>query len=82
MEEELQRFINHELLNDLGNVDVDQELLISGVIDSMGVMRLVRYLDDDFHITIPFEDITLTNFTSIRRLADYIKAKHPGAGPA
>ncbi|MDX1784495.1 phosphopantetheine-binding protein [Roseovarius sp. ZX-A-9] len=48
------------------------ELLLSGLLDSLSVMRLVAFLEMEFGITIPPEDITVTNLASIDAMAAYL----------
>ncbi|QIE47929.1 acyl carrier protein (plasmid) [Pseudohalocynthiibacter aestuariivivens] len=48
------------------------ELLLSGLLDSLSVMRLVAFLEMEFGITIPPEDITVTNLASVDAMAAYL----------
>ena len=73
-------FVQTELLGDATRrVEMDDELLMDGVLDSLGVMRLVSYLETETGNTIPAEDVTLENFRSIRTIAAYIA--QPGNSP-
>ena len=73
-------FVQTELLGDATRrVEIDDELLMDGVLDSLGVMRLVSYLEAKTGSAIPAEDVTLENFRSIRTIAAYIA--QPGSSP-
>ena len=49
----------------------EEELLLSGMIDSLGVMSLVSFIEQTYKINIPFEDVTLENLCSIDAIAEY-----------
>ena len=73
---QIKQFIETELLVADGDVDLayDEDLLMSGMVNSLGVMRLVSYTSEAFGIEIPPEDITMENFVSIEALATYLQA--------
>ena len=55
-------------------LDVDRNLL-GDVIDSMGVMQLVVFLEEGFNVRIPDEDILPANFRSVRSLVGLVLGK-------
>lgn len=57
----------------------DDRLLESGVIDSMGVMELVGFLQDQFAIAVDERDITEEHFGSIGAIAGYVVRRQPSA---
>lgn len=74
MIDQIRSFIVEELLD--GNpVGDDEDLLLSGLVDSLGVMRLVGFLEDAFSTAIPPEDITIENFSNISGIAGYMVRK-------
>jgi acyl carrier protein len=75
--ETLKRFITTELLANRQelNLGPDDNLLISGLIDSLGVMRLVSFIEDNFGIHVPPEDVTIENFQSISILSTYLETR-------
>ncbi|WP_170422298.1 acyl carrier protein [Ruegeria arenilitoris] len=52
-------------------VSDDEELLLSGMVDSLGVMSLVSFIEQTYGIEIPFEDVTLENLCSITAISKY-----------
>jgi len=83
LESEIRKFITENMLfsADGFNYDDDASLLEAGIVDSIGVMELVSFVDKTYKITVPPEDISPDNFDSINRLANYIRLKQ-GAGRA
>ena len=55
----------------------DEELLISGLIDSIGVMRLVTYLEQHYAITIPPQDVIIEHFATIDTIITYLTKRVP-----
>ena len=56
-------------------LDRDDNLIDSGVLDSLSTLNLVSYLEGEYGITIGSEDITLENFSTVAQLAALIEAK-------
>ncbi len=56
-------------------IDDDVALLESGVIDSLGVLDLVQFLDESFGITISDDELTPDNFSSINAMAAFVEQK-------
>jgi acyl carrier protein len=66
-------FIKQEILHGRSvalNDDVD--LLASGVIDSLGILRMVAFMEERFGVKVPDEDVVFENFQNIRVMAQYI----------
>ena len=76
-------FINDDLLAGQDEtVTDDTELLMDGIIDSLGVMRLVAFVESACGLTIPPEDVTIDRFGSVAMLAAYVQSIQPGEGAA
>lgn len=56
----------------------DASFLETGVIDSMGVMELVLFIEERFGVKTEDHEIVPENFDSIRSLASYIRGKMAG----
>jgi acyl carrier protein len=75
VQESIKTFLTTELLRDNQNLSVDDNLLDSGLVDSLGVMLLVSYVEQQFSICVPLEDVTIEHFCSIRAIAEYIESR-------
>ncbi|MES0863781.1 acyl carrier protein [Ruegeria sp. SCPT10] len=70
----LRNYVQQTLLG--GRLITDtEELLLSGMIDSLGVMSLVGFVEETYGIDIPFEDMTLENLNSIDAILRYADAR-------
>nr|WP_321250225.1 acyl carrier protein [uncultured Ruegeria sp.] len=72
-EEQLQSLRDYVRVTLLGGLNVtdDEELLLSGKIDSLGVMSLVAFVEQTYSIEIPLEDVTLENLSCITAISVY-----------
>ena len=52
----------------------DENLLLSGLLDSLGVMSLVSFIETQFEMTVPFDDVVIENFATLGAMTDYIRA--------
>ena len=70
-EQRVLKFVHEDLMNEDGPLQLTatDDLLTAGYIDSLGVMRLVAYLEQTFNVTISTDAVTVENFTTARRIA-------------
>lgn len=54
------------------DIKVDDDLLSAGIIDSLGILQLVAFIEQQFGITVQDEDVVFENFSSVRAMADYV----------
>ncbi len=64
-----------------GSIGDDDSFLETGVIDSMGVMELVAFVQSEFAIEVAQNEIVVENFDSIRKLARFVQRKLPRKQP-
>ncbi|WP_170480690.1 phosphopantetheine-binding protein [Ruegeria arenilitoris] len=70
-DQEIADFISKTIL-DGRQVSTTQELLLSGILDSLGVMTLVAFLETEMKIQIPTEKITFENFSSVEQVSGFL----------
>ena len=77
-------YIQNNLLTGKGEIELSPEddLLGSGLLDSMGVMRLVGFVEDRFNIKIPPEDIVIENFMDVKAITKYVESQHADNEPS
>lgn len=71
---QIRDFIVAKLLNGRAVSD-DENLLLSGLIDSLGVFELIAFLEKSFALTIPLDEVVLENFTSVDTIDAYVATK-------
>lgn len=77
LQRQLIDYISTEILDEMemGDIDVDDDLLRTNLLDSLGVMRLVTFIHDELNVDVPAEDVTLGNFRTVAVLASYLSAR-------
>lgn len=60
------------------NMDDEESFLEAGVVDSLGVLELVTFVEESFGITVPDDDVIPANFDSVDKLSAYIDRKKTG----
>jgi acyl carrier protein len=73
--DELKKSLRRALASRFGvrkAVDDDTALFSGGLIDSLSVIELVSYVEETAECVVPPEDITLENFDSILRIAEFV----------
>ena len=76
--EMLKQFISDELApeNNVENLDENDSLLESGIIDSMGILKLITFIEDNFEIKIEAEELIPENFETLYAISNMISTFH------
>jgi acyl carrier protein len=77
IESSIKEFIAKNLLfSDGGFLYSDTaSFLEEGIVDSVGVMELVSFVEESFGIMVDDLDVTPDNFDSVEKLSTYIQSK-------
>ncbi len=67
----IKQFIESELLYDKDSVNVGEKdsLIETGVIDSLGIVKLLAFLEETFSIRIPDDELIPENFETIEAIS-------------
>ncbi len=62
---------------DLGKKSLrpDEDLLEQGILDSIGIMKLIVFIEENFGIQVEDEEIIPENFQSLNSIAAFIERK-------
>ena len=76
IQQKLIRFLEEEILVDKeqSKIAPDQSLF-SGVLDSLGTLRLVVFIEETYGIQVADGELIPENFDTVERLAKYIQTK-------
>ena len=74
---DLAKFILHELAVDHGkdSLEPDENLLTQGIIDSMGILKLVSFIESNFGIKVENEDLVPDNFETLHDINRFVEKK-------
>ncbi len=75
LEEFLLDYIRNECLskNSSGLPGYGDDLFEAGIVDSAGLISFIAFIEKEFSITIPDEDLLPENFKSVSAIAGYIR---------
>ena len=73
-------FIRDQVVGDAAqSIDPEENLLTSGLVDSVGIVRLIAHVRERLGVTVPPNDLVPENFRTIRVMAAYMHGRL-GAG--
>lgn len=77
VKEQIRQFVLEDLARRKGiNEFSDDEALIqNGIVDSLGIFRLVSFFEDRFRLRIPDEEINADNFQTIATMEQYVVSR-------
>jgi acyl carrier protein len=66
----IKEFIMTEVNPDLGltHLEDDEPLIDSGIVDSLGVLKIMSFLDETFGVDLSSSEIKLENFRDVKAI--------------
>jgi acyl carrier protein len=55
-------------------------LIKTGVLDSLGLLRLISYLEDQVGVTIDDEELVISNFETLNKISELVERKTRDSG--
>lgn len=68
----VERFIQNE---NLPVPDLETPLFENEILDSLGMLELIRFIEERFPVTVEADDVVLENFVSIRAIKSLVESK-------
>jgi D-alanine--poly(phosphoribitol) ligase subunit 2 len=56
--------------------DPDEDLISTGVIDSLGIVTLLLAMEQEFGVEISIDDFEIDDFRSVARIADFVSRRY------
>ncbi|MBC3759107.1 acyl carrier protein [Hyunsoonleella sp. SJ7] len=77
MEQTIIKYIEKELANEYieDGLDATDDLLGSGILDSMAMVRLIAYVEETFEIKVDPEEMIIENFMTVEDISNFISSK-------
>ncbi len=77
VKERIRQFIttNFPLAHQQANSTDEDSLFSSGIVDSLGVLDLVTFIEDEFGVIVADEDLLAENFETVDRMESFVQAK-------
>lgn len=76
IEQEIRRYIIENILfEDVDNLDENTPFHESGILDSMGFLELITFVETKFAIKIPNSELNPENFYTLRKMSSFFEEK-------
>jgi acyl carrier protein len=70
---DVRRFLQNDMSCDLTGVEDSTSLLEAGVLDSLGFMRLVAFLQEHFGLVVTDDDLVPENLESVDAITAFVR---------
>ena len=74
MKEKITAFIEKHLLESAIEIGPEDDLLNTGLLDSIGVIKLIAYIEEEFGIAVPPEEMVIENFISVQAIEIFLNS--------
>lgn len=68
-------FVEQEVCGGTLELAPDTDLLLTGAVDSLGVIRITQWIEDETGVEVDPGDVTLDNFQTIERMVVYVEKR-------
>jgi len=77
IEEKISKFIAETILfsSKVYPYPIDASFLENGIVDSMNIMEIVMFVEEQFKIKVEDNEITPDHFDSVLRIASFVQGK-------
>ncbi len=75
MKEELKKFVIDSFMFGEGTLDDDENLFESGIIDSLGFVKLLAFVDESLKVHLEMSDVVIERFGTINQMVETIESK-------
>jgi acyl carrier protein len=73
--QQIREFLVEEFLFGEGSVEPGDDLFETGVIDSLGFMRMLAYMDRTLGVEVSMSEIVMENFNTVEKVAAYVASR-------
>ena len=77
----IKQFIVEEFMPDVtvDDLESDYDLLTGGVVDSLGVLRFVAWMEDEFDIEVDESELGPDSFRTVTAIKEFVDSTRAGA---
>jgi acyl carrier protein len=80
IEEKIKTYLVKELVRDQGEADLKREdsLIDRGIIDSLGLFKLVSFIEEEFGVAVEPHEVRTDNFETLAMVTELVRKKVAG----
>lgn len=75
MKEAIKQYIIENIIREKVEIDLNISLPDEGIIDSLGYLKLISFLEKQYDISIDLGEIDIENFDTIIKIAKFVENK-------
>ena len=75
IKDRIREYILESTFDDVENINDETLIFEEGVLDSMGLLFLIEFLQEEFNITTNDDELVVENFQSINSIHEFMKSK-------
>ena len=77
MQRRIIKYIEEELSSEQldDGIEITEDLLGSGILDSLGMMKLISFLEEEFKCEVLPEEMVIENFMTVGHITAYLNGK-------
>ena len=73
-------FLCRQFLVEEQDIELNESLVDTGIIDSMGLIEIASYIETNYSFTVTEEMMNRSNFGSVIKIVDFISKYHVSNG--
>ena len=73
--DKIKEYIVESSLTESNKIEDNTLIFDSGLLDSMGLLFLIEFLNENYDIEVNDEELNPTNFESINNIVDFVQKK-------
>ena len=75
LQEEIKNYIIEASLEDADKIKNDTLIFDVGLLDSMGLLFLIEFLNENYQVEVDDDELNPENFESINSITDFVEGK-------
>lgn len=75
IKEEVRNYLKEASLSSSDSIKDDTLIFDTGILDSMGLLFLIEFLNEQYSITVEDEELLPNNFESVNNITAFVKNK-------
>jgi acyl carrier protein len=75
--ERIKGFVQKNVIKNKNGVELREtdDWLANGLVDSIGIIQIVSFVEQELNAAIPEDDVTVDNFKSLKDIAKYLEQR-------
>lgn len=78
MKERIKKFIIDNFMYGEGSLKDDESLFDSGIIDSLGLIKLLAFIQEKLNVSVDMSEVSMEKFNTINSIMETVEKKIQG----